>query len=190
MLILRSFTLDDATTTDGRTVTLRAVPYGKPTIVRDVKDGKPTKPYREGWEKGAFRKLVRAAHRVPLVIGDHNQRRNPMSDVGKGLTFVERDDGLIATFRIDETPGGDQALFKIVDGQWTHASVGALVLRNRTEGDPYADGVLWRTQAHLDHVVLTDRPAYAEAEVLSLRDEAPGPLMARWLERYPLRPTG
>lgn len=185
MLILRSITLDDATT-DGRTVTLRAVPYGRPTVVRDVVDGKPTAPYREGWRIGAFRRQVKAAHRVPLVIGDHAQRRNPMADIGKGIEFAERADGLIATFRVDDTPGGDQALFKIADGQWTHASIGALVLRQEDDGDPFADGVRWRTLAHLDHVVLTDHPAFREAEVLAVRDD-PGPLMARWLSKYPLK---
>lgn len=172
--LLRAFVLDDVET-DGRTVTLRAVPYGVTASVRDRRtDGTLTPAYREGWRQGAFEGLARAAHRVPLIVGDHEQRRtNPFADVGKGVQFLERADGLIATFRVDATPFGEAALAKVNDGQWAHCSIGARPRRYVDEGDPFAGGVRWRTRAHLDHVLLTDTPAYADAEVLAVRSDTP-----------------
>lgn len=173
MIITRSWAVDGAAA-DGRTVTVRCVPLDTVAVVRD-KDGPP---YREMIASGAFRKLQAAAHRVALRTG-HDY--SPFADVGKGLGFVERDGGLIGTFRVDESPFGDHALFKVTDGQWPYVSIGANVLRSRKDGD-----VTVRTLLHLDHVALTDSPAYAGAEVLAVRDD-PSPRLAHWLGKYPLR---
>lgn len=191
MMLERSFVIDDITIEreangDGRTVTLRAVPYGVVTVVRDkLASGDLTAPYRESWEVGAFRNVLRAAHRVPLIVGDHAQRKtNPFADVGKGVQFEERADGLIGVFRVDASPFGEATLAKVDSGQWRHASVGAAPRRHRDEGDPFNGGVRVRTLAHLDHVLLTDTPAYTDAEVLAVRSDTPE--LDRWLAKYPL----
>lgn len=173
MIITRSYALDDATT-DGRTMTIRCVPLDTVAVVRD--NGGPA--YREKIAPGAFRKLAGAAHRVALRTG-HDY--SAFSDVGKGMEFSERDGALVGVFRVDESPFGDHALFKVRDGQWPYASIGAAVLKSRQDGD-----VTVRTLLHLDHVALTDSPAYTGAEVLSVRDD-PAPRMARWIGKYPLR---
>lgn len=191
MILERSFLIDDVTIAreaagDGRTMTLRAVPYGVVTVVRDkTATGDLTPPYRESWEEGAFRHVLRAAHRVPLIVGDHGQRRtNPFADVGKGIEFLERSDGLIGVFRVDMSPFGDATIAKVESGQWRHASVGAAPRKHRDDGDPFNGGVRVRTLAHLDHVLLTDTPAYTDAEVLAVRSDTPE--LDRWLAKYPL----
>lgn len=184
--LLRSYTIEQPEI-DGRTLDVRCVPYGIVTLVRDRQpDGTLTRPYREGWERGAFRHVTRAAHRVPLVVGRHDLRADPFSDVGRGVNFDEQDDGLHGSFVVDASPFGDHALAKVLSGQWRGISIGAAPRRHRDEGDPESNGIRWRTLAHLDHVLLTEAPAYAQAEVLAVRAQEPVRL-DRWLAKYPLR---
>lgn len=172
-LIVRSYPV--SATADGRTITMNCVPLDTPTVVRDA-DGDP---YRESIATGAFRRLASAAHRVALRAG-HD--RSPFADIGKGLEFSEVEGFLRGVFRADDTPFAQHALFKVQDGQWRYASIGAVILRTQQVGD-----VSVRTLLHLDHVALTDRPQYAGAEVLSVRDTgAPTPRLARWIGKYPL----
>lgn len=186
-MLLRSYVVDDVDAT-GRTLVVRCVPYGVVQMVRDRRpDGGLSDPYREGWEKGAFRHVTRAAHRVALVVGDHQRRSDPFADVGRGVRFEEADDGLRGEFVLDESPFGAHALAKVTSGQWRNVSIGAEPIRHRDAGDVANGGVRWRTLAHLDHVLLTERPAFADAEVLAVRDETQPTRLAGWLAKYPLR---
>lgn len=183
--LLRSFEVDDVNV-NGRTLEVRCVPYGVVAIVRDrLPNGEMTRPYREGWDRGAFRHVTRAANRVPLVVGRHERRADPFADVGRATAFDERDDGLIGRFAVDESPFGDHALAKVTSGQWRGVSIGAAPRRHRDDGDPHGAGVRWRTLAHLDHVLLTEHPAYEGAEVLAVREDPPTRL-EEWLAKYPL----
>lgn len=184
--ILRSYAVDDVEAT-GRTLVVRCVPYGVVQLVRDRRpDGGLTEPYREGWEPGAFRHVAKAAHRVPLVVGDHQKRSDPFADVGRAVRFEERRDGLVGEFVLDESPFGAHALAKVTSGQWRNVSIGAEPLRHRDVGNIHRDGTRWRTLAHLDHVLLTERPAFADAEVLAVRTEETTTRLAGWLAKYPL----
>lgn len=196
LLIEREYLIEDADVDgDGRTVLVRAVPYGVPALVADGVDdrarGLATRQYREGWEHGAFRRAVRAPHRVPFVVGRHSDRRtNPYADVGRARVLEERADGLYASLLVDRSGFGDHALEKITSGQWRGVSVGAAALGHRDEGDPHAGGVRWRTRAALDHILLTEHPAYVGAEVLAVREETAAPLLAAWRAKYPPRVAG
>lgn len=185
--LVRSYTLETAELDGaGRTLELRCVPYGVVSTVRDrLPGGGLSAPYREAWTRGAFRHVARAAHRVPLVVGSHAHRSDPFADVGRGVTFEELDEGLVGRFLVDESPFGEHTLAKVTSGQWRGVSIGAEPRRHRDEGNPERGGVRWRTLAHLDHVLLTESPAYAEAEVLAVREEEPSQL-SRWLAKYPL----
>lgn len=194
-LLLRTYTIDDATAGgDGRTLTVRVVPYATPVMVADRDDdttrGLSRRPYREAWAKGAFRHAVRAPHRVPLIVGagsdGHRQRdTNPFADVGYAVQLLERDDGLIGDLTVDDSPFGEHTLTKVISGQWRHVSVGAKALRYRDEADPHRGGVRWRTLAALDHVLLTDRPAYTDAQVLAVREQTVDtPNLTRWADKY------
>lgn len=175
---------------DGRTVLVRAVPYGVPVAVADQVDdrarGLSTAVYREGWERGAFRRAVKAPHRVPFVIGRHSDRRtNPYADIGRAKVLEERGDGLYASMLVDRSGFGDHALEKITSGQWLGISVGAAALGHRDDGDPHKGGVRWRTRAALDHILLTESPAYAGAGVLAVREGPEHPRLAAWRVKYP-----
>lgn len=185
-MILRAFAVDAVDVT-GRTVVLRCVPYDTVQVVRDrLPDGTWTPPYREGWRRGAFRRIVAAAHRVPLVVGDHARRADPSCDVGRGVEFAEQPDGLIGSFVVDASPFGEHALQKVTTGQWRGASIGARPLRHVDDGDLTRGGTRWRTLAALDHVLLTETPAYADAGVLAVRAaDADAPLLAHWRDKYP-----
>jgi len=183
--LLRSYAVEDAQI-DGRTLDVRCVPYGVVAVVRERRDdGTWTPPYQEAWERGAFRHVSRAANRVPLVVGRHSQRGDPFSDIGRGVDFDEREDGLHGSFVVDSSPFGEHALAKVVSGQWRGISIGAAPRRHRDEGNPERGGTRWRTLAHLDHVLLTEAPAYVDAEVLAVREQE-ATRMDRWLAKYPL----
>jgi phage head maturation protease len=183
-MIERAFAVDDVAVKE-RIVVLRAVPYNRPSWVRDkLPGGGYGKPYRESWEKGVFRNDVKAPNRVKLIVGTHQQRhdRNPAADVGHGIELVERDDGLISSLKVTASMFGDHLLAKLDDGEWQGVSVGTVPLRSRT--DP--DGTVVRTLAHLDHILLTDDPQIPGAQVLGVRDD-PSSRLAGWLKKYPLR---
>jgi HK97 family phage prohead protease len=180
-IIERAFAVDDIER-KGRVVTLRAVPYGVPTVVRDRLPvaGMPHGPYRESWERGAFRKAVNAPNRVKLIVGshEHRARRDPQADVGHGLALLERDDALYGDFQVTASPFGDHALAKLDDGEWRGVSIGARAQRHRND-----NGVVVHTLAALDHVLLTEFAQHPGAEVLAVRDD-PDSFMGKWWSKY------
>lgn len=188
--LLRGFTLDvDEVDEVGRRATVRVVPYGVPTEVADGVDhdgrGLSRRPYREGWRFQAFRHAAKAPNRVAFIVGRHEDRRDPFRDIGRMRDLAEREDALYGEFVLDRSTFGDHALAKITSGQWTGISVGAIGLKWEDEGDPYRGGTRWRTLASLDHVLLTESPAYAEAGVLAVRATIETPRLAYWQKRYP-----
>jgi phage head maturation protease len=185
-LIERAWEIEAEPTIDGRTVLLRIVPYGRPTMVRDYRrDGTVSGPYEEEWEKGAFRHVAKAPHRVPLIVGRHEDRENPWDDIGRAELLEERDDALYGAFPIDESPFGDHALNKIRTKQWRGVSVGARDIKHRMDGSKIV-----RTLAHLDHVLITERAQVPGAEILTLRSGQPDSRLLRWLRKYPLKAGG
>jgi hypothetical protein len=200
-LLERAYVLDDVDVDEaGRIATIRVVPYGVPRLLRDQLDmperGLSTQPYREGWRVGAFRRAIRAPHRVPFVVGiaegHEARRRDPFADVGRARALVEREDALYADVIIDRSPFGDATLAKIDSGQWRGISVGSVALAYVDDGDPHHGGIRWRTRAHLDHILLTEHNAFPTAEVMALReavDEGDTPRLAHWRGKYPRKAT-
>lgn len=195
-MLERAYMLDNVDVDEaGRRVLVRAVPYGRASLVADASDeparGRSTRPYREGWELGVFKRAARAPHRVPFVVGvagGHEARRaNPWSDVGRAASLDERDDGLYAELLVDRSPFGDATLAKIDSGQWRGISVGAVARTFRDEGDPHHGGVRWRTRADLDHILLTEQPAFPDAQVLEVREAPEVTRLEVWRAKYPRR---
>ena len=79
--------------------------------------------------------------------------------------------GLLATVRVRRTPDGDQALNDAAD-ELLGASIGMAV---GPKGERYEAGRRRISKAYLDHIALTNVPAYAGARVLSVRHQAPSP---------------
>lgn len=155
-IIVRAYNVELEDVED-RMIRGRCVPYGE---VATVDDGRG--PFEEMFEHGAFR---RAVHAPTKVILDFEHQRTPLDVLGKGVEFVERDDGLHGTFRALEGAVGDQGLEMVRAGVLTGMSVRALVLGpGRRQGD-----VVVRTACHLDRVALCRQPAYSGAVVEALR---------------------
>jgi len=138
----------------------RCVPYGQ---VAEVADQTPegVRVYRESFDLGAFRGVTKAPNRVVLT---HEHETLPL---GFGTELLERDDGLYGTFVITRSGLGDHVLQLVRDGVLHGLSV---VARTLSAGKRRG-GVIVRTSCHLESVGLTQRPAYAGAEVLAVRTQ-------------------
>lgn len=166
-LQLRSFEVPIAFRADpvtGRTLLGRAVPYGQ---VAEVPGG-----IRERFVLGAFARQIASGNvgRVK-IFESHHARMNGANPIGKTGDLDERSDGLHGAWPLFNTSPANDALELVRSGEVTGLSVGFKPLG--TARTP--DGVYERRQAHLDHVVLTHEPIYAEAGVLAVRSVAGGP---------------
>jgi HK97 family phage prohead protease len=79
--------------------------------------------------------------------------------------------GLMGTWPLYNTTKANDALELVRTGEVTGLSIGFALGRGGTAQGPNGEAV--RTAAHLDHVVLTHEPAYANARVTALRDDRP-----------------
>lgn len=162
-VIRRDFQAELTPVGDGRTIDMRIVPYN--TVAR-VRDGLGPE-YDEEWLPGVFDKQVKAANRVWVNVEHEKGFRGV---VGKGHEFREGDDGFLGTVRIDEGPDGDKALRFVNDGSLQGVSVEAVPLKSQRT----AEGIVQRVKARLLNVSLCRNPAFADAQVLAVR-EAPEP---------------
>jgi len=144
---------------DGRTLIGRAVPYG-PTA--DIPGG------TERFVSGAFARQIAAGpdalQRVKL-FGSHTERLSGQFGVGKTVALSEQSDGLHGAWQMYDTPRGNEALHLVSTGEVRGLSVGFKALSSRRA----ADGALERVAAHLDHVTLTNEPAYTDAAIVAVR---------------------
>lgn len=164
-LLHRSFTLEDPTVSDdGRTVEGLAVPYG---VVADVADVTPrgVVRYKEGFERGAFKRAVKAPDRVTLVYGHSDGFGDRL---GYGRAFEEREDGLHATFRLDASRA-DQARDALTSSHRS-LSIGFASISPRMHTENDGDLVI-RKAVHLVHVAAVPLGAYPGALVGSVREE-------------------
>lgn len=149
---------------DGRTILGRCVPYGVEATVVDAVGPRAGLPYRELWQRGAFRRACKAPNRVMF----NYEHREGIGDViGHAVELSESDDGLDAVFRALPGTPGDQALELIRSGIVTGLSISATVppSGSRTRDD----GTVERHLANLHHVALTGVPAYVDAQVTATR---------------------
>ena len=160
-VIVRAFALRPSQIED-RTIVGRCVPYGVAADIPDEGNG----PYKEMFQRGAFRNAVKAPHKV-LLSFEHET--SPLNLLGRGVELIERDDGLHGSFKAFETEVGNQGLAMVQEGVLTGMSVRAAVLSTHRR----PDGMVIRTKCMLDHVALCREPAYAGAIVEALRSADP-----------------
>ena len=159
----------EVTTGDGRTVDVRIVPYG---VAEEVSDNKGRTFYREQWEPGAFDEQLVAGHRLKVLLNFEHQSGFG-NVVGKGIALRSETDGLHGSFRVANTPAGEQALELVNDGILDSVSLEAIAKKSvRT-----AEGVVKRMKAHLHNVALCRYPAFADAKVLAVREGQPNTIL-------------
>jgi len=139
-----------------RIVRLIVVPYGERATV--LYRGRVME---EEVEPGAFDRVTATKMHV-TANRDHDHTRV----IGKAVEYVTDDPrGLIADVRVSQTPLGDETL-RLADDGVLRGSIGMLV----KESDQKLLGGLRRIRrAFLDHIAFVPNPAYAGAEVLSVR---------------------
>ena len=158
---------------DGRTLSVRVVPFGEVATVADPPD---FRPYREEFVPGVFRDQQNAAHRVRLrsdhaAIDGQGQRKSGLAGVvGKGVTLTESSGGVDMEFRFLSDPESEKALELVREGGYDGVSAEFAPKRGGTRLTK--EGVKQRTRAHLDSVALALGPAYTGAEILGLREAA------------------
>lgn len=148
-----------------RTITLIAAPYEQPTP--------PDKPvmyrgqlYTESFARGAFRGVEERNGRVRV-----NREHRKGDTVGKVVRFdPDSAEGLIAEVRVVASPKGDEVLALAAEDMIS-ASVGFGV-RNADQvfdrsTKPFPSRYIQR--AFIDHLAMTEDPAYGGAEVLAVR---------------------
>ncbi len=186
-LLVREVTF--AVENDGRTIEARIVPYNTPTqVVDSPQNGGTGIPYVERWVPGAFEKQAKAADKV-LLNFEHEKGLRGV--VGHGVALREAPDALYGEFRVHPGPDGDKALHMVNEGILSGLSIEALPVKTTRSKEGFVD----RIKARLDNVALVRRGAYAEAQVLAVREAveipeppAPRPEVDLTLERMGYSP--
>ena len=137
--------------------------------------------YLETFARTVFDKSIQErGTRIPL-LEQHDRNKHP---VGMSLSWENTNDGLVADFRLANTPRADESRQLVLDNMVTGLSVAFQPIRNRTET---RDGRrhVQRLEARLDHVGLVTSSAYSEAKVLAVRAYDPddphvAPRLAKW----------
>jgi HK97 family phage prohead protease len=151
---------------DGRTLYGRAVPFGQ-TII--LKDGDA----RERFMPGAFARQIGYGpdHLQRIKLYDsHDARMSGQLPIGKTVMLAEQPDGLHGAWPLYNTTKGNDALELVRSGEVTGLSIGFKPTAKPQIGP---DGAYERTAVHLDHIVLTQEPAYADAQVTAVRTAPP-----------------
>jgi HK97 family phage prohead protease len=161
-LIKREFAAELTPTGDGRTLDLRIVPHGVTARVSD--DGGRTF-YDEEWVRGVFRNKDNSPKRTLMNV---EHERGFSGVVGRGTAFSDSNDGFDGSFRILGGPDGDKALELVNEGVLTGVSVEAIPIKSQRT----AEGVVRRLAAKLVNVSLCRNPAFADAQVLAVREGA------------------
>lgn len=155
-----------------REITLIAVPYGVEAVVPDWRP----QATREKFMGGSFEGIESRIRHITLNR-DHSRERV----IGGARAFDTKDArGLIATFKVSNTPLGDESLQLAADGV-LHASI---EFAARSQDTAIKDGVMTFYRAFLRHVGLTPDPAYEGADILNVRtgepiDDRPTPNLDR-----------
>ncbi len=148
---------------DGRTLHTRIVPWDTPATVADPPD---FIPYQEMWAKDAFDKQLNAANRVNVLMNFEHEK-GIGGVVGRGVELRKENDGLHGVFRMLTSQDADKALELVHEEILTGLSLEASVRRVSRTAD-----IVVRQDARLVNVALCRNPAYAEARVLAVRQEA------------------
>ena len=154
---------------DGRTIDGRIVPYNEATEIVELKDGE-IKRYTEMFLPRSCARMVQAAGRrgnasfISFVL-DHSESFD--NRIGHCAMMYERDDGAYATFRLYD--GKDLAK---VQSMLRESHDGLSVFFGDIKPPRVEDGITKRVQVHVSHVAATPSPAYNNARILAMRDDA------------------
>lgn len=162
---IRSFTSDLAVEGDGRTIVGLLAPYNEPAWVNDGFGD-----YLEEFAPGCFERCIGHGNATYLRV----QLEHDGHWVGRGQTWIDSKEGLRAELRLDATQAGQEAAYKIADGQTPGLSLGFRPYPSDRRGK-LSDGRtgIRRTRVKtLHHVALCPTPAYESAKVEAIR-EAP-----------------
>ena len=144
-----------------REITVVVVPYDTPATVSD--DGRST--YVESWAPGAFdASIAKRSDRIHLHRS-HDWER----PIGRSVAWPTDADRLVGVFRVARTRDGDEALELAAEGLYG-ASLEALVEHGWSTWSADRTAVR-RNRGQLERVALTGVPAFAGAEVLSVRSQ-------------------
>lgn len=139
---------------DGRLLTGVAVPYGVVTM-------NTSHPGGERFARGAFKRTIsNQKGRLPKLFRNHDHGQA----VGVAAELRDTDDGVLASWRIADTPAGNAVLQEVREGVLDSLSVGFRAVR-----EDVVEGVREVREAHLFEVSLVPMPAYPGAQVMSLR---------------------
>ena len=125
--------------------------------------------YLERFAPTAFDKSIQErGTRIPL-LEQHATDRLP---IGMATNWQKSREGLVGDFLLARTARGEEARQLALDGMVTGFSVGFVPVRNQTEE---MDGrkLITRQEVKLDHVGFVRNPAYAEAQLVSVRSYDP-----------------
>ena len=165
--VSRAFATDLEIRSDGRTLVGIAVPFASPTTIYDAYGS-----YTELVVRGAFARTIneRGPARVKF-LANHDAQQFP---IGKTISLREDAAGLIAEFRVAQTPRGDEALQLVREGALDGLSIGFRPIRDQWSSDGETRHIL---EAALHEISLVNAPAYADAVVTAVRNETT-PLLA------------
>jgi len=138
---------------DGRTIDVRLAAWDD--IAENTAEG-----YKEQLVRGVFGEAD--PERVTLEAQRHG---GPL--VGVAESIEERDDGAYGSFRIADTPAGNELLELVRSRVLRDASVVFRPGKSKTT----AQGVIQRLSADLRRVAILERGAYPSASVLAVRSE-------------------
>lgn len=165
--VARAFASDLQIRSDGRTIVGLAVPFSTPTEIQDHLGR-----YTEQILRGAFARTIRerGPARVKfLAMHDHGSM-----PIGRTVSLKEEPQGLVAEFRVADTPRGNEALQLVKEGALDGLSIGFRAVRDSWSGDGSQRTIL---EAALLEVSLVNFPAYADAVVTAVRAQTT-PLLA------------
>lgn len=148
-----------------RVITVIAVPYEEPAPVEYRGE-----IWQEIFERSAFDGIDSKQTRIPV-----NREHNRELYVGRAQTFYpERREGLIAALKIFSTERGDETL-RIASEDGLSSSIGFAVRGSDQVLDRRTMTRRIKRAFIVDHISLVAQPAYAGAQVLSVRDRLHSP---------------
>lgn len=125
--------------------------------------------YLERFAPTAFDKTLAERGTRITLLEQHARDRMP---IGRAVSWQKTNDGLIADFLLANTHRGEEARVLARDGFMSGFSVAFIPVRTASSelnGRPLRT----RTEAKIDHVGFVRNPAYADAQLISVRSFDP-----------------
>lgn len=156
--------------TGPRQLTGRLVPYGVVADVLDERPGGEPDIYKEAFRSGAFGPQANIRERGVLAkIGLIHSHEGGLGFLGTFTGLREAPDGLYGDVSVLRSKADD--VEDLLAAGINELSIEFRLPHRVRNTEVDADGVRWRTRAHLDRVALEAKGAYRAAQVLAYRAE-------------------